>query len=453
MMPNDSRLPKATLAESLGVFMDVVGPTMAKGLIIRRPRVVGMAERLDLERRAVRRLQKLRDRYRTGPVMLRLPVRDQAVVLSPDHVRHVLAHSPEPFATASSEKRAALAHFEPKGALISHGVARAERRRYNEEVLQSGRPMHALADRFTAVAREEGEALLERVRGPRGELDWETFAETWFRVVRRVVLGDGARDDRELRRLIDQLRHDANWAFLKPRRHRRRKRFFHRLNAHLRRAEPGSLADVMATVPHSETTARDHQVPQWLFAFDPAGMATFRALALLAAHPDEAARVRDEAAILDEATAAPLPLGRAAVLESLRLWPTTPLVLRQTTTSTSWEAGVMPEGTGVLIYAPFFHRDDQTVPFADRFAPEVWLEAGEEQQGMPPGGWAFIPFSDGPAVCPGRNLVLLITSHMLATLVRGGHPVRLTEPDRLDPDRLPATLDNYTLRFRLGAGQ
>jgi hypothetical protein len=186
-MPTRSRLPEATLVESLGVLMDVVVPNIAKGPIIRRPRMVAMAERMGLDRRAVRRLQKLRNRYRTGPVLLRLPVRDQAVVLTPEHVRHVLEHSPEPFATASSEKRAALSHFEPKGALISHGSERAERRRYNEAVLQSGRPMHTLADRLTAVARAEGEALLERARRQGGELDWETsptpgsrWSDAWF---------------------------------------------------------------------------------------------------------------------------------------------------------------------------------------------------------------------------------------------------------------------------------
>ena len=445
-------LPKATISESLGVFVDVVAPNIAKGAIIRRPRMVDFAERVGLERRAVRRLQKLRERYRTGPVMLRLPVRDQAIILDPDHVRRVLASSPEPFATASSEKRAALTHLEPKGALISHGAKRAERRSFNEEVLQSGRPIHTLADRFAIVAREEGTEVLERVGGRGGELDWETFAESWFRVVRRVVFRDGARDDRELRELINQLRQDANWAFLKPRRDRVRNQFFNRLNSHLRRAEPGSLAHVMASVPHSEDAAPDHQVPQWLFAFDPAGMATYRALALLAAHPDEAARVRNEAVGLEKESAALLPRARAAILEALRLWPTTPMVLRQTTTATAWETGEMPAGTGVLIFAPFFHRDDQRVPFADRFAPEVWLDAGQEQQGAPPGAWAFIPFSDGPAVCPGRNLVLLVTSHMLAALVRGGYPMRLTEPERLDPARLPPTLSNYSLRFRLGDG-
>jgi hypothetical protein len=62
--------------------------------------------------------------------------------------------------------------------------------------------------------------------------------------------------------------------------------------------------------------------------------------------------VREEAAVLDAAAAAPLPLARAAVLEAPRLWPTTPMVLRQTAAATTWERGVIPEGTGVLIFAP-----------------------------------------------------------------------------------------------------
>lgn len=445
-------LPKSTLAETAAVLGDVVLPNLMKGPIIRRPRAVAMAERLDLDRRAVRRLQKLRDRYHTGPLMLRLPVRDQAVILSPEHVRRVLDHSPEPFATASSEKRAALAHFEPKGVLISHGRERAERRRYNEEVLQSDSPMHAMAERFLAVAREEGERLVEQARLRDGLLDWDTFIDGWFAVVRRVVMGDGARDDRELRQLINRLRSDANWAFLKPRRHRVRERFFDRLNAHLARAEPGSLAHMMASVPHEDVTAPDHQVPQWLFAFDPAGMAAFRALALLAVHPAEADRARQESGERGDGLKSSdpaRPFLRACVLESLRLWPTTPMVLRETTEPTTWENGVMPAGTGILIFAPFFHRDDARLPYADHFAPDVWLEPGSPDQGKPPGDWPVIPFSAGPGICPGRNLVLLLTSQMLATLL-DGRDVRLTEPDRLDPAELPGTLNNYSLEFRLG---
>jgi cytochrome P450 len=101
----------------------------------------------------------------------------------------------------------------------------------------------------------------------------------------------------------------------------------------------------------------------------------------------------------------------------------------------------MPAETGVLIYAPFFHRDDQRLPYADRFAPELWLkEVGH-------GDWPLIPFSEGPVACPGRNLVLMLGSSMLAALLEAGTPA-LAPGRRLDPARLPGTLDPYTLRFR-----
>lgn len=138
-----------------------------------------------------------------------------------------------------------------------------------------------------------------------------------------------------------------------------------------------------------------------------------------------------------------LPYLRATVLESLRLWPTTPMVLRQSTQKTRWETGVMPAKTGILIYAPFFHRDETRLPYAHRFAPEVWLEHGFSQP------WPLIPFSSGPAICPGRHLVLMLTSAMLANLI-GGREVWLKPLNRLGvPGPLPGTLNNYDLRFEL----
>ena len=435
-------LPQATPLEVLGVLAGVVVPTVAKGPVIRRPWAVALAERLDLDRRAVRRLQRLREAHGDGPLLLPNPVRPQVVILAPNHVHRVLDGSPEPFATASDEKRAALAHFQPEGVLISHGAERADRRRFNEAVLDTGRPMHRLAERFARVVAEEAAPL--RAAGRRADLTWDAFADAWFRVVRRVVLGDAARDDRDLTDLIARLRGDANWAFFKPRRTDLRDRFFARLGEHLARAEPGSLAGVMAATPATADTAPTQQVPQWLFAFDAAGMATFRALALLAAHPDHAERARQEIATAD-GTPPDLPFLRACVLESLRLWPTTPMVLRQTTAETDWETGVMPAGTGILIYAPFFHRDDQRLPYADRFAPELWLGHRSRRD------WPLIPFSGGPAMCPGRNLVLLLAGTMLADLL-AGPPLRLARPSRLDPDRrLPGTLNNYSLRFEPAA--
>jgi cytochrome P450 len=354
----------------------------------------------------------------------------------------VLDESPEPFATASSEKRAALSHFQPQGVLISHGAARADRRRYNEQVLEADRPVHQLAEHFGAVVNEEAALLLAAVRH-REVLDWDDFALTWFRVVRRVTLGDAARDDHTLTALLDQLRADANWAFFKPKRRHLRVQFDARLRHYLQRAEPHSLAGVMAATPHNSLTAPQQQVPQWLFAFDPAGMATIRALALLAAHPQRAEQARQEIQAQEGQARRDLPFLRACVLESLRLWPTTPMLLRQTTRPTSWEAGALPARTGMLIFAPFFHRDDRRLPEADRFAPELWLERQAQQ------GRLLIPFSGGPAICPGRNLVLLLGSLMLATLL-DGREARLVPPSRIEAGRpLPATLSPYRLRFEL----
>jgi len=438
-----SSLPKATLQETLAVTTDILAPTLAKGPIIRRPRMVGLAERFDLDRRAVRRMQELRDKYGTGPLMLRTPPGPtQALILAPEHVHQVLDGSPEPFATASSEKRAALLHFEPKGALISHGPERADRRRFNERVLDSDRPRHRLAERFVGVVNEEAEGLLREARRA-GSLSWGVFSDGWFRTVRRIVFGDGARDDTELRALINRLRADGNWAFLKPKRREVRRQFFARLQEHLARAEPGSLASVMADTPVTAVTAPEQQVPQWLFAFDPAGITTFRALALLASHPGHAERTREEIRAQRGSQKPHLPYLRAVVLESLRLWPTTPMVLRQSTRETRWETGVMPAKTGILIFAPFFHRDDQRLPYADRFTPEVWLEERD------PKAWPLIPFSGGPAICPGRHLVLLLASTMLAALL-DEREVWLKPLMRLDARRpLPGTLDNYSLRFEL----
>jgi hypothetical protein len=66
-------------------------------------------------------------------------------------------------------------------------------------------------------------------------------------------------------------------------------------------------------------------------------------------------------------------------------------------------------------------------------------------------GLAADPLQRRPRICPGRNLVLLATSNVLAALLDGEH-LRLKHPARLRPDRpLPGTPDNYSLRFELAA--
>jgi cytochrome P450 len=439
MTSSSHLVPTASPKDTAAAAADVLLPFAARGAIARRPRIVGLAERMDADSRALRRMQRLRDRYGPGPVLLRTPVRSLAFILSAEHVHRVLNGTPEPFATANREKRAALSHFQPHGVLISDASDRAHRRPFNEAALDTHSPIHHLAGGFVAQVREEAEILLDVVDRT-GRLTWDDFVTAWWRAVRRVLFGDAARDDHALTDMLTELRHDANWSYLKPKNSDLRARFERQLLGHIRRAEAGSLAELVANLPADERTVPHQQVPQWMFAFDPAGMTTFRSLALLAAHPAEFTRVRAEVEGQDLDKPQELPLLRGVVLESLRLWPTTPSVLRDTTAETTWEAGTLPAGTGVVIFAPLFHRDDQQLPYAHRFAPDEWLRDRTDED------WPLIPFSGGPGMCPGRNLVLLTTSTILASLVRR-HTFGLAEPGKLDPSHLPGTLSPYHLEL------
>jgi cytochrome P450 len=422
----DSRLPRASLADTIRILLVAAAPLIAKGLIVRRPKVVHLLALSAAERRGVLLLARMRRKYGDGPLLLRIPFREQAVVFAPRHLRRVLAETPEPFAADSSEKQAALAHFQPEGVLISHGAARTERRRFNEAVLESACPVHSLAPSLTALVEAETGPLRQR-----HSISWPEFKRAWYRMVREAVFGSTARDDEALTDTLEKLRANANWAFMKPRQRRLRDAFLATVRERLARAEAGSLG-ALARACETAGSAPEDQVAHWLFAFDAAGMATFRTLAMLAIHPDVAARARESA-----------DFRRACILETLRLWPTTPAVLRQTIVETAWEEGILPAGAGLLIHLPYFHRDSSRIPYADRFVPDIWLDGRAE-------AWPFAPFSAGPASCPARNLVLFLASAWIQALMRDREVGSPAAP-MLDPAKLPATFDHFPLRLNLAA--
>jgi cytochrome P450 len=435
--------PEASVADTARTVQRLLLPLMSRGLIERREPVVAAAQKLDLDRTAIEHLRELRSTYGPGPLRLKLPGRRLALVLEPDHVGRMLAAADEPLAPANLEKRHALSQFQPEGVLASHGAERTDRRRFNEQVLDHVEPLHRDASAFARVAREEAEDLLATVDAAGGRLDWDTFLVTWNRVIRRVVLGDGARDDQELTEKLVSLRQTANRSYLAPTRRRARERFLDHLAEHVARAEPGSLAASMAAAPVTEDTEPVQQVPQWLFAYEPAGMVVMRTLALMGTHPAHAERARAEVAEAGLDEPAELPWLRGCVLDTLRLWPTTPGILRDTTTATRWDDVVLPAGTGVLVFAPFFHRDPEVVEHPDAFDPAPWAEA--RRASLPP----LVPFSDGPAICPGRNVVLLTTATFLATILAERN-IELHQPDpSVLVEPLPSVLDMFRIEVDL----
>jgi cytochrome P450 len=428
-----------TVADRLGFLARVVAPTWAKGVLLRRRGALALAERWDTDGAAVRFMQNLRRRYGEAPLAVGGPGRPQYLLLSAADVARVLAGAPAPFTPASREKQAALGHFEPHTSLATRGPKRQPRRAFNDAVLESANPNHDLAQSFAAIVRSEASRLLATAAA--AELTWPLFTEAWYAAARRIVLGASAGDDRELTEMLGRLRARANWVYVRPVHRALRERYYARLRTHLARAEAGSLAEMIARLPRSGEEAVADQVTQWLFAFDGGGITAFRALALLATHAHCAQKVEPELAAW-RAGHTDLPYLRAAFVETARLWPTTPAILREATQTVTLGAACVPKGAGLIIYAPFFHRDTERLANADRFTPEAWLYKDPAQ--APP----FIPFSAGPAACPGRHVVALIGGAWLAALLEGG-PFRLASATKLAPDApLPGTLDHFSLRFR-----
>lgn len=434
--------------EQARVLTTVLAPLLAQGAIVRRPRVAAAAERWRSDARAADVLAGLAERYDRAPVAVTLGRRRLVLPLHHADARAVLDGSPDPFSPASAEKRAALRHFQPRGVLISPPDERPALRGWNERALETGRPVHSAGAGVVGALHDVADGLA-RTALARGGLGFEDADGPLWAAARTVTLGPGARDDTVLVDELQALRRRGNWAFAVPQRRALRARFTRRVLDHVRTAPLDSLAGAGVARGGTPVLAAT-QVPHWLFAFDAARIALWRALAVVAARPALQDALRAEAVDAAHADGVrTLSLARAAVLESVRLWPTTLVLLRETVAPTRWGGVTLPAGHGVALVSAWFHRDPAHRPVADAFAPQAWEGTG--WTGAPDGDdWLVVPFSLGPVVCPGQDVVLMTASTLLSDLVRdvrwspGSHP-------GLAGDPLPPTLSHAGLRVHATA--
>ena len=137
------------------------------------------------------------------------------------------------------------------------------------------------------------------------------------------------------------------------------------------------------------------------------------------------------------------PYLEACLHEAMRLWPTTPMLARVTTTDVDWDGATVPEGTQVVIVNTFMHRDPDRHDFADRFAPEAWID------GRAADDWSFNHLSHGPQGCPGSGLALFLGRTLIARVLTE-RQIGLVNP-KLDPGRpLPHMVDFFGIRIVLG---
>jgi cytochrome P450 len=428
-----SGIPSASLLENARFNAFVVVPNALQGIIRRRPTAVAAAARANVDGHGIGLLAGMSRSYGGGPVWVRL-ARDRALLLlAPADVHRALAGSPDPFAADPKPKRAVMCAFQPDALTISRGELWRERRAFAEAVLDTGRPRHRLADRFGVVAREETVALLAEAEA---ELDYDAWNLAFRRMTRRVVFGDGARDDEALTDLLADLMSEANGMPDEPA--ARYPQLLKSIEAYVAASEPGSLVSLFAEAPSDDDVNPPGQAIHWLFATgDTLAANSFRCLALLATHP------RQREAAFAEADG-DRPYLEACLHEAMRLWPTTNMLARETLSETDWRGTVVPAGTQVVIANHFMHRDTDRYPWADRFSPEQWADGDAAD------AWSFNHFSRGPQGCPGVGLAMFLGKGVLATLMAEREVEAVSH--RLDPtEPLPHMLDFFSLRFRLSA--
>jgi cytochrome P450 len=438
----------ASLLENARFNALVIVPNAVQGIFRRRRAVVAAATRVNTEGHARGLLAGMARSYGGGPVWVRVMTDRALLLLSPTDAHRALAGSPDPFASDPEPKRDGMVAFQPDALTISRGELWRSRRRFTEEVLDTGRPRHRLADSFAAVAGEEVDAMLAEVDAQREpELDWDAWHRCLRRLTRRIVLGNRARDDERISEELGEMMSEANGMPGEP--SKRYPAFVAALQEYLDAAEPGSLAALCADAPADEQTRVAGQLPHWLFAMqDTLAINAFRALALIASHPGQRARALgelDAAGIgepLEGDSVAGLSYLDACLEEAMRIWPTTPMLSRVTLADTDWRGVTVPAGTQVLISNTLFHRDRDRHEWADRFAPERWIEGDAAED------WSFNHFSRGPQGCPGAGLTKFVGRAVLASLL-ALRRVELESP-KLDPaSPLPDMLDFFALRFAL----
>ena len=440
-----SELPRASLLENVRFTMTYQLPSLLRGLLIPLPFWAEVATRLDTGR-GVATVERLTERYAGRPVMLRSIGGQTLLVLAAGDVRQVLESPVSVYAMNANEKRRLFSEFAPDVLNGSPPDLHAQRRPFNEAVLDYGHEPHRLAERFLRVVHEEVTAML----ADGGVLDYERSLAAFRRISRRCALGDAAADDTELSEEHSRLRRDGDWLGLKVWNRRRNARLRASMDARIQRyvaaAEPGTLVSLFASAPTQAETRPNGQVPFWLMALDAVRIAVFNALALLTTDPAAHERALAEIRMADTthgpgtvAGLADLAFVRACMLDSVRLWPAAAMLVRVTAAETEWYGETLPIGAKVLIPVSAHHRA-RRLPHANRFAPDLWLD------GTADADWQMNVFSRGGAQCAGRNLALVLGTASLAELLRQ-REFELLSP-KLAPNRpLPYGINPLKVRL------
>lgn len=102
------------------------------------------------------------------------------------------------------------------------------------------------------------------------------------------------------------------------------------------------------------------------------------------------------------------------IKESLRLFPSVPIIGREVHKEFTVNGTVVPKGAVVVIFSYALHRDEETFPKPEEFLPDRFFP--ENSTGRHP--FAYVPFSAGPRNCIGQRFAMMEEKIVLSSLFR-----------------------------------
>lgn len=195
-------------------------------------------------------------------------------------------------------------------------------------------------------------------------------------------------------------------------------------------AGPGPVLELLAAQPElTDRQVRDEVMTLLLAGHETTAMTLTWALAAI----DQAPAVRAELEAEWDARperppeAGPaygLPLTRAVVAETLRLWPPSWMFSRRVLEPLELGGRLVPAATMCLVSPLLLHRDPRWWDEPDQFRPERWLHRvpgrgdrfDPKLPGQPRG--AYLPFGAGPRICIGEQFAWSEAATLLAEIGR-----------------------------------
>ncbi|XP_039312577.1 cytochrome P450 4C1 isoform X1 [Solenopsis invicta] len=154
---------------------------------------------------------------------------------------------------------------------------------------------------------------------------------------------------------------------------------------------------------------------------DTVAMGLTFAILVLAEHKDVQECARNEISALMEANGGKLtmsmlndmPYLERCLKESLRLYPSVPLISRVLTKDEQIQSYLVPSGTILHLNIIDIHRDSNFWPNPDVFDPDRFLP--DKIQKRHP--YSYLPFSAGPRNCIGQRFAMLEMKAIMASLI------------------------------------